>query len=163
MTSESKAKLTQEHHRVSRYGANSSKTENQLISRVCCIFAHNWSINIILNTCILDAVGSSQIFCPTQNLERAYQVDKESKAVLSYFQYDQCAGPQKQEDINGHSSTIVGKKIKARDVFLSGNQGNFLVLNKKIPPKKIDIFFQLKSPKTQNLNCFNQHCAYFLL
>ena len=81
---------------------------------------------------IVDAVGSSQIFFPTQNLERAYQVDKESKAVLSYFQYDQCAGPQKQEDINGHSSTIVGQKIKVRDVFLSGNQGNFLVLSKKI-------------------------------
>ena len=30
----------------------------------------------------LDAVGSSQIFFPTQNLERAYKVDKESKAVL---------------------------------------------------------------------------------
>ena len=44
---------------------------------------------------IIDAVGSSQIFFPTQNLERAYQVDKESEAVLSYFQYDKCAGPQK--------------------------------------------------------------------
>ena len=80
----------------------------------------------------LDAVGSSQIFFPTQNLESTHQVDKESKAVLSYFQYDQCAGPQKQEDINGHSSTIVGQKIKVRDVFQSGNQGNFLVLSKKI-------------------------------
>ena len=69
---------------------------------------------------------------PTQNLERAYQVDKESEAVLSYFQYDQCAGPQKLEDINGHSSTIVGQKIKIRDVFQSGNKGNFLVLNEKI-------------------------------
>ena len=48
----------------------------------------------------VDAVGLSQIFFPTQNLERAYQVDKESKAVLSYFQYNQCAGPQKQEVIN---------------------------------------------------------------
>ena len=55
---------------------------------------------------VIDAVGSSQIFFPTQNLERAYQVDKESKAVLSYFQYDQCAGPQKQEVINGHSTYI---------------------------------------------------------
>ena len=93
---------------------------------------------------ILDAVGSSQIFFPTQNLERAYQVDKESKAVLSYFQYDQCAGPQKQEDINGHSSTIVGQKIKVRDVFQSGNQGNFLVLSKKIRKKNLHFFFQPK-------------------
>jgi len=54
---------------------------------------------------------------PTQNLERAYQVDKESKAVLSYFQYSQCAGPQKQEVINGHSSTIAWQKIKVKDFF----------------------------------------------
>ena len=60
---------------------------------------------------MLDAVGSSQIFFPTQNLERAYQVDKQSKAVLSYFQYNQCAGPQKQEVINGHSTTIIWQKI----------------------------------------------------
>ena len=39
----------------------------------------------------------------------------------------QCAGPQKQEVINGHSLTIVWQKIKVRDVFQSGNQGNFLV------------------------------------
>ena len=78
----------------------------------------------------LDAVGSSQIFFPTQNLERAYQVDKEFKAILSYFQYDQCAGPQKKEDIKSHSTNIAGKKIKVRDVFLSGNQENFLVLSK---------------------------------
>ena len=71
-------------------------------------------------------------FLPTQNLERTYSVDKESKAVLSYFQYDQCAGPQKQEDISEHSSTIVGQKIKVRDVFQSGNKGNFLVLYEKI-------------------------------
>ena len=67
--------------------------------------------------CIIDAVGSSQIFFPTQNLERAYQVDKESKAVLSYFQYNQCAGPQKQEVINGHNSIIIWQKIKVRGVF----------------------------------------------
>ena len=67
------------------------------------------------------------IFFPTRNLERPYQVDKESKAALSYFQYNQCAGPQKQEVKNGHSSTIVWQKIKVRDVFQSGNQGNFLV------------------------------------
>ena len=65
----------------------------------------------------VDAVGSSQIFFPTQNLARAYQVDKESKAVLSYFQYDQCAGPQKQEVIYGHNSTISWQKIKVRNVF----------------------------------------------
>ena len=90
---------------------------------------------------LLDAVGSSQIFFPTQNLERAYQVDKESKAVLSYLQYDQCVGPQKQEDINGHSSTIVWKKIEVRDVFQPGNQGNFLVLSKKNCKKKFEFFF----------------------
>ena len=56
---------------------------------------------LFLDIYILDAVRLSQIFFPTQNLERAYQVDKESKAVLSYCQYDQCAGPQKQEVING--------------------------------------------------------------
>ena len=65
---------------------------------------------------VLDAVGSSQIFFPTQNLKRAYYVNKESKAVLSYFQYSQCAGPQKQEVINGHSSTIELQK-KVRNVF----------------------------------------------
>ena len=32
-------------------------------------------------------------FFPTQNLARTYLVDKESKAVLQYFQYDKCAGP----------------------------------------------------------------------
>ena len=116
---------------------------------------------------VVDAVGSSQIFFPTQNLERAYQVDKESKAVLSYFQYDQCAGPQKQEDINGHSSTIVGQKIKVRDVFQSGNQGNFLVLSKKIWKKKFTFFFStlidLRRPKIKFSKFLNQHCAYFLL
>ena len=80
----------------------------------------------------LDAVGSSQIFFPTQNLARAYEVDKEFEAVLRYFQYNKCAGPQKQEHINGHSSTIVWKKNEVRDVFQSGNQGNFLVLCEKI-------------------------------
>ena len=56
-------------------------------------------------------------FLPTQNLERTYSVDKESKAVLSYFQYNQCAGPQKQEVINWHSSTIICQKMKVRGVF----------------------------------------------
>ena len=63
---------------------------------------------------------------------------------MSYFQYDQCAGPQKQEDINGHRSTIVWKKIKVRDVFQSGNQANFLVLSKKNLKKKFAFFFQHK-------------------
>lgn len=90
---------------------------------------------------MLDAVGSSQIFFPTQNLEGACWVDRESKVVLSYFQYNQCAGPQKQEVINGHSSTIVWQKIKAEDFFRFGNQGNFLVLNKKIQKIKIALFF----------------------
>ena len=67
--------------------------------------------------CSLDAVGSSQIFFPTQNLERAEWVDKESEAVLCSLQYNQYAGPQKQEVINGHNSTIVWQKIKVRDVF----------------------------------------------
>ena len=65
-----------------------------------------------------------------------------------YFHYDQCAGPQKQEDINGHSSTIVGQKIKVSDVFQSGNQGIFLVLNKKIWKKKFAFFFNLNWPMT---------------
>ena len=71
-------------------------------------------------------------FLPYPKFRKTYQVDKESKAVLSYFQHNQCAGPQKQEDINGHSSTIVGQKIKVRDDFQSGNQRNFFVLSKKI-------------------------------
>ena len=36
--------------------------------------------NFITST--LDAVGLSQIFFPTQNLERAYNVDEESEAVF---------------------------------------------------------------------------------
>ena len=39
---------------------------------------------------------------PTQNLERAYYFDKESEVVLLCLRYKQCAGPQKQEVINGH-------------------------------------------------------------
>ena len=34
------------------------------------------------------------------NLERAYQSDKESEGILRCLQYEQCAGPQKQEVIN---------------------------------------------------------------
>ena len=59
---------------------------------------------------ILDAVGLSQIFFPTKNLERAYKVDEESEAVLWCFQYNQYAGPQKQEVINGPTSTIIWRK-----------------------------------------------------
>ena len=63
---------------------------------------------------LLDVVGSSQIFIPTQNLERAYQVDKESKAVLRYFQYDQCAGPQKLSKLSFSKTLtkISGPKIQ---------------------------------------------------
>ena len=43
----------------------------------------------------LDVVGSSQIFFPAQNVERAYKVDKESEAAMWCLQYNQCAGPQK--------------------------------------------------------------------
>ena len=49
------------------------------------------------------------------------------KSLLWCFQYNQFAGPQKQEVINGHSLTIVWQKIEVSDVFQSGNQGNFLV------------------------------------
>ena len=72
---------------------------------------------IVSSKYLIDAAGSSQIFFPTQNLERAYQFDEESKAVLSYFQYNQCAGPQKQEVINDHSSIIFWKKNEVREVF----------------------------------------------
>ena len=51
------------------------------------------------------------------NLERTYQSDKESEAVLQCLQYKQCAGPQKQEVINDSSSIIFWKKNEARGVF----------------------------------------------
>jgi hypothetical protein len=41
-----------------------------------------------------------------------YNSPKESKAFLYSLQYNQCAGPLKQEVINGHISTRVWKKIK---------------------------------------------------
>ena len=66
---------------------------------------------------LLDAVGLSQIFFPTQNLERTGWVDKEQIAVLWSLQYNQCAGPKKQGVINGHSFSIVWQKIKVRDIF----------------------------------------------
>ena len=44
---------------------------------------------------ILHAVGSCQIILPVPNLERAYQSDKGSEAVLKCLQYERCAGPQK--------------------------------------------------------------------
>jgi hypothetical protein len=43
------------------------------------------------------------------------------------LQYDQCAGPQKQEVIDGYNSIIIWQKNKVRDVFQKGNQGNILV------------------------------------
>ena len=63
---------------------------------------------------ILDAVGLSQIFFPTQNLARTYKVDKESEAVLRYFQYDQCAGPQKLSKVSFSKmvTKISGPKIQ---------------------------------------------------
>ena len=56
---------------------------------------------------------------PMLNLERAYQSDKESEAVLRCLLYKQCAGPQKQEVINDRSSIILWKKNEAREVFFS--------------------------------------------
>ena len=66
---------------------------------------------------ILHAVGSCQIILPVPNLERAYQSDKGSEAVLKCLQYQQCAGPQKQEVINDCSSIIFWKKNEVRGVF----------------------------------------------
>ena len=40
------------------------------------------------------------------------QSDKESEAVLRCLQYEQSAGPQKQEVINDCSSIIFWKKMK---------------------------------------------------
>ena len=57
-------------------GYNDGRTVNGFLNKI---------LNSLNTVCRVDAVGSSQIFFPTQNLERAYQVDKE--AVLSYFQY----------------------------------------------------------------------------
>jgi hypothetical protein len=51
------------------------------------------------------------------NLERAYKSDKESKAVLPCWQYEQCAGPQKQEVTNECSSIIFWKKNEIRGFF----------------------------------------------
>ena len=39
------------------------------------------------------------------------------RSVFLCFQYNQCAGPQKQEVINGHSSTIVWQNIKVKEYF----------------------------------------------
>ena len=65
----------------------------------------------------VDAEGSLQIILPLPNLERAYQSDKESEAILLCLQYEQCAGPQKQEVINDHSSIIFWEKNEIREVF----------------------------------------------
>ena len=51
------------------------------------------------------------------NLERTYKSDKESEAVLQCLQYEQSAGPQKQEVINDRSSIIFWKKNEVRGVF----------------------------------------------
>ena len=61
---------------------------------------------------VLDAEGSSQILLPTINLERALinLHDKESTAVLLCLQYEQCAGPQKQEVINECALSSFGNK-----------------------------------------------------
>ena len=69
------------------------------------------------SACLIDAVGSWQIILPMPNLERAYSSDKESEAVLRCLQYEQCAGPQKQEVINDRSSIIFWKKNGVRGVF----------------------------------------------
>ena len=61
--------------------------------------------------------GQSQIILPTQNFERAYYFDKESEVDLSCLRYEQCAGPKKQEVINGHRSNIVWQKIKVKNFF----------------------------------------------
>ena len=58
------------------------------------------------------------------------------------LQYKRCAGPQKQEVINDRSSIIFWKKNGVRGFFYRGNQGNFLVQDKKNCEKKIQIFFQ---------------------
>jgi hypothetical protein len=42
---------------------------------------------------------------------------KESEAVLRCLQYEQCAGPQKQEVFNDSSSIIFWKKNELRGVF----------------------------------------------
>ena len=41
-----------------------------------------FSERIVKMIYILDTIGSSQIFFPSQNLERAHQVDEESEVVL---------------------------------------------------------------------------------
>ena len=56
------------------------------------------------------AVGSWSFYLPMHNLKRPYYFDKKSKEVLRFLQNKKCAGPQKQEVINGHSSTIFWQK-----------------------------------------------------
>ena len=52
-------------------------------------------LSLSVSFCLVDAVGSLQIILPMPNLERPYQSDKGSEAVLRCLQYKQCAGPQK--------------------------------------------------------------------
>ena len=75
---------------------------------------------------ILHAVGSCQIILPVPNLERAYQSDKGSEAVLKCLQYQQCAGPQKQEVIN----KLLKPKIRNFN-FQNLNRAYFLLTNFK--------------------------------
>ena len=49
---------------------------------------------------MLVAVGLSQIFFPTQNLERVYQVDKELEAVLWCLKYHQSEASKTEVTIN---------------------------------------------------------------
>ena len=51
--------------------------------------------------CILDTVGSWQIILPIPNLERAYQSDQESEAVLQCLQFGcHTAASQQQMALN---------------------------------------------------------------
>ena len=88
--------------------------------------AANWLVssrntpNCLFCGSILDAEGLLQMILPTQNLERAYNFDKESEVILKCLRYERCAGPQspqKQNIINGHSVIIFWQKIKMRGVF----------------------------------------------
>jgi hypothetical protein len=47
-----------------------------------------------------------------QNSERTYKSDKESEAILQRFQFKQCAGSQKQEVIDEHSSFAQSSFVK---------------------------------------------------
>ena len=61
---------------------------------------------------IIGAVGSLQIIVPLQNLEKTYYFGKESKVVLQFLKYKQCAGTQKPEVKKYIALTSFGKEIK---------------------------------------------------